>query len=312
VTPVRDGGDGPTALRLLYLGLPLGALYLQRDGFTLAACGISRPDAPGMWRLRKNLQGAPLLERPNLEHREVLARLAATRPDVVVSWFWTRRIPRAALDLAALGGVNVHPSLLPRHRGADPYFWTLRNRDTHTGVTVHRIDEQYDTGPILLQRKVIVPPGADAWRLAKRLDLPSLEALRDTLRALRDGATLSADPQDPALATDAPSPSDDDCEIRWDLTADEVLALIRAASPEPGAFTAVGDDSVVILDAEVVPRPVATLVHGECVRDRGAVFITCGDGLALRVLRARIDEDDTARTGDRVAELFPHAAEVPR
>ena len=312
MTPVRDGGDGPTALRLLYLGLPLGALYLQRDGFTLAACGISRPDAPGMWRLRKNLQGAPLLERPNLEHREVLARLAATRPDVVVSWFWTRRIPRAALDLAALGGVNVHPSLLPRHRGADPYFWTLRNRDTHTGVTVHRIDEQYDTGPILLQRKVIVPPGADAWRLAKRLDLPSLEALRDTLRALRDGATLSADPQDPALATDAPSPSDDDCEIRWDLTADEVLALIRAASPEPGAFTAVGDDSVVILDAEVVPRPVATLVHGECVRDRGAVFITCGDGKALRVLRARADEDDTARTGDRVTELVPHAAEVPR
>ncbi len=312
MTPVRDGGDGPTTLRLLYLGLPLGALYLQRDGFTLAACGISRPDAPGMWRLRKSLQGAPLLERPNLERREVLARLAATRPDVVVSWFWTRRIPRAALDLAAHGGINVHPSLLPRHRGADPYFWTLRHRDAHTGVTVHRIDEQYDTGPILLQRRVIVPPGADAWRLAKRLDLPSLEALRDTLRALRDGAMFPAVPQDPALATDAPSPSDDDCEIRWDLPADEVLALIRAASPEPGAFTAVGDDSVVILDAEVAPRPVATLVHGECVRDRGGVFITCGDGKALRVLRARADEDDAARPGDRVAELFPHAAEVPR
>ncbi len=56
----------------------------------------------------------------------------------------------------------------------------------------------------------------------------------------------------------------------------------------------------------------ATLTHGECVRDRGAVFITCGDGNALRVLRARADEDDTARTGERLAELFPHAAEVPR
>ncbi len=58
-------------------------------------------------------------------------------------------------------------------------------------------------------------------------------------------------PQDPAHATEAPAPTDDDCEIRWDQPADEVLALIRAASPEPGAFTAVGDDSVVILDAEV-------------------------------------------------------------
>lgn len=309
---MRDGGDGPRELRLLYLGLPLGALYLQRDGFTLAACGISRPDAPGMWRLRQRLQGAPLLERPNLDRREVRSRLAATRPDVVVSWFWTRRIPRAALDLAAHGGVNVHPSLLPRHRGADPYFWTLRRRDLHTGVTVHRIDEQYDTGPILLQRKVIVPPGADAWRLAKRLDLPSLEALRDALRALRDGAPLAAVPQDPALATDAPAPTDDDCEIRWDEPAEEVQALIRAASPEPGAFTAVGDESVVILDAEVAPRPVATLIHGECVRDQGAIFITCGDGRALRVLRARADDDDAARTGEGVAALFPHAAEVPR
>ncbi|MFO0627429.1 MAG: formyltransferase family protein [Polyangiales bacterium] len=242
----------------------------------------------------------------------MISRLAQTRPNVVVSWFWTRRIPRAALDLAVHGGVNVHPSLLPRHRGADPYFWTLRCRDTHTGVTVHRIDEQYDTGPILLQRSVIVPPGADAWRLAKRLDLPSLEALRDTLRALRDGAALPATPQDPALATEAPSPTDDDCEIRWDLPADEVLALIRAASPEPGAFTAVGEESVVILDAEVAPRPVATLTHGECVRDRGAVFITCGDGRALRLLRARGDDEETARTGERLAALFPHAAEVPR
>lgn len=312
MTSVRDRGDGPRELRLLYLGLPLGALYLQHDGFTLAACGISRPDAPGMWRLRKKLHGAPLLERPNLDRREVLSRLAATRPDVVVSWFWTRRIPRAALDLAAHGGLNVHPSLLPRHRGADPYFWTLRHRDAVTGVTVHRVDEQYDTGPIMLQRKVIVPPGADAWRLAKRLDLPSLEALRDTLRALRDGAPLGAVPQDPAHATDAPAPTDDDCEIRWDQPAAEVLALIRAASPEPGAFTAVGDDSVVILDAEVTPRPVATLIHGECVRDRGAVFITCGDGMALRLLRARADEDGDARTGEHLAALFPHAAEVPR
>ncbi len=95
VTSMRDGGDGPRELRLLYLGLPLGALYLQRDGFTLAACGISRPDAPGMWRLRTTLQGAPLLERPNLDRKDVIARLRETHADVVVSWFWTRRIPRA-------------------------------------------------------------------------------------------------------------------------------------------------------------------------------------------------------------------------
>lgn len=303
----------PPPLRLLYLGLPLGALYLQRDGFSVVACGISRPDAPGLRRLARSLGDAPLLLRPDLRRPAVIERLARTRPDVVVSWFWTQRIPREVLALAPRGGVNVHPSLLPRHRGADPYFWTLRRRDDITGVTVHRIEDEYDTGAILLQRKEMVPEGANSWRLARRLDLPSLESLREVLRRMREGDPLPGEAQDPSAATQAPAPSDDDCEIRWSDPAAEVLSLIRAAAPEPGAFTAVGDDSVVLLDAELVPRPVATLGAGEVVRDRGAVVITCGDGLALRVLRARADGgDDAVLCGDAVAALFPEAAEVPR
>ncbi|MEZ4393034.1 MAG: formyltransferase family protein [Polyangiales bacterium] len=301
----REGG-----LRLLYLGLPLGALYLHAAGSTLVACGISRPDAPGMRRLRRALHGAPILDRPELRDPRVLEALRASRPDLVVSWFWTRRVPREALALARMGGVNVHPSLLPRHRGADPYFWTLRARDPETGVSVHRLDDEYDTGPIFLQRRVIVPEGADSWRLAKRLDLPSLEALRDTLRLFARGTPPEPVEQDAARATQAPAPSDDDCEIRWSDGVDEVLALVRAASPEPGAFTEAGGSTVVILEAERAERPLATLRAGEVVRVRGQVVITCGDGAALRVLRARGDDEDRVRSGPAVAELFSDAADV--
>lgn len=299
-------------LRLLYLGMPLGALCFQRAGHTICAAGISRPDAPGMRRLRRCLDGAPLFERPELNDPSVVRALAATRPDLVVSWFWTRRIPRAVIALAPLGGINVHPSLLPRHRGADPYFWTLRRRDARTGVTVHRIEERYDTGAILLQRSEIVPPGVDSWRLARHLDRPSLDAMHAVLDAMQRGEPLPATPQDESLATFAPTPSDDDCELRWSEPAEEALALVRAAGPEPGAFTEVGEEVVVILDGEVVPRPVATLRPGEVVLVNGLPVIACGLD-ALRVTRARSDEGaQRVHSGLDTAALFPAAVEVSR
>lgn len=296
-------------MRILYLGLPLGALCLLREGYPLTAACISRPDAPGMRRLRRVLR-APLHERPDLNDRALRASLAEGAPELIVSWFWTKRVPRSLLALAPRGGVNVHPSLLPRHRGADPYFWTLRRRDAQTGVTVHRLDDQYDTGPILLQRSVPVPPGVDAWRLAKSLDLPTLQALHEVLDGMRRGEALSARAQDESLATHAPAPTDDDCELRWTEPAEDVLALVRAAGPEPGAFTASGDATVVVLAAEVVDAPAKALRPGEAVLTERGVVVTCGDGRGLRVLRARDEADDATLVGREVARLFPGIAEV--
>lgn len=297
-------------MRLLYLGLPLGALCLLRAGYSLTAACISRPDAPGMRRLRRALGEVPLLDRPDLGDAALRATLAAARPELVVSWFWTKRVPRALLRVAPRGGVNVHPSLLPRHRGADPYFWTLRRRDAQTGVTVHRLAAQYDTGAILLQRSIPVPPGVDAWRLAKSLDLPSLTALHDVLDRMRRGEDLPSRPQDESLATQAPAVTDDDCELRWSEPAEDALALIRAASPEPGAFTASGEATVVILDAEVVDAPLRSLRPGEAVLTPRGVAVTCGDGRALCVLRARDEMDDEVLRGRAVGRLFPGIAEV--
>lgn len=298
-------------MRLLYLGLPLGALCLARAGHALAAACISRPDAPGMRRLRAAIGAAPLLERPDLRDVAVHKILAATAPELIVSWFWTKRVPPAIVALAPRGGVNVHPSLLPRHRGADPYFWTLRRRDRETGVTVHRLAEDYDTGAIMLQRNIPVPDGCDAWRLAKRLDLPTLQALHDVLERMGRGEAVPERAQDESLATHAPAPSDDDCEIRWGEAADDVLALVRAASPEPGAFTAAGDETVVVIEGAVCDAPMAGLRAGEAVATPRGVEVMCGDGRALRILSARLDTDDDAVAGPAVARLFPELPEVP-
>ncbi len=294
-------------MRILYLGMPIGALMLLREGHTLAAACISRPEAPGMHRLRKALtaSGAPLLGRPDLSQQGVQALLATTAPDLVVSWFWTRRIPATLVELAPHGGINVHPSLLPRHRGPDPYFWTLFRGDAQTGVTVHRIADDYDAGVVLLQRTVAVPDGVDAGRLARHLDRPSLEALRDVVAGMERGEIGDAgESQDASKVTEAPRPTDDDCEILWDEPVERVLARIRAASPDPGAFTGVGDRTVVVLAAQRSPVSPKGLDPGDVAWLDGGVVVACGDG-AILLTRARDEESEVSLGGEKIAGLFP-------
>lgn len=292
-------------MKILYLGLPLGALMLSREGHSLVAACISRPSMPGMRRLRRHMAAAaaPLLGRPDLTQPSVQALLAATEPELVVSWFWTRRVPATVLALAPHGGVNVHPSLLPRHRGADPYFWTIFHGDTETGVTAHWMTPHYDDGDVIAQWKFPVPADATAGQLARMLDGPSLRMLCEVVRAIERGPVAST-PQDHRLATAAPRPSDDDCELVWDAPVDAVLRRIHAASPDPGAFTGFGDDTVVILRARRATRRFRGLDPGDVVFTPEGVVVSCGDG-AIVLLEARKEHDARRFRGNDVAALFP-------
>ncbi|MFO0651885.1 MAG: formyltransferase family protein [Polyangiales bacterium] len=296
-------------MKILYLGLPLGALMLLREGHDLVGACISRPSMPGMRRLRRLMaeRKAPLLGRPDLTSSLVQGLLATTDPELVVSWFWTRRIPSTVLALAARGGVNVHPSLLPRHRGPDPYFWTLALGDAETGVTAHWITADYDQGEVLTQRRMPVPEGVNAWQLARALDRPSLEALRDVVGAIERGEAHGI-AQDEALATQAPHPSDDDCELLWDVPADEVLRRVRAAAPEPGAFTGFGDETVVVLSARKIHRSLRGLAPGDAVLVHDGVAVACADAQGVLLLDAVRESNGERLKGRDIARLFPGIA----
>ena len=161
-------------MKIAYFGLPLGALLLAADGISLGPIVLSPVEAPGRRRLSSlfpELLDASA-ESPRLEE-EVEAALARERPQLLVSWFWTRKLPGKWLRAPALGAIGVHPSLLPRHRGPNPYFWSIERGNELTGVTVHRLSEEYDVGPML--GSLALPVGErDAWQLARALDRPSL------------------------------------------------------------------------------------------------------------------------------------------
>lgn len=117
--------------------------------------------------------------------------LAAARPDLLVTLHFDQILAEATLAIPRLGGVNLHPSLLPRHRGPIPAFWALADGAGETGVSLHRLVPRIDAGEILGQRRVALPGGVSALDAARRLHLAGLPLLRDLLARLEAGGTLA-------------------------------------------------------------------------------------------------------------------------
>lgn len=289
-------------MRIAFVGLPLAALLLRADGHDVVWAGVCRRDALGTRRLRRTIGRDNVSMMPDLER--LAGTVAERKPDLVVSWFWTRKVPTSFRTLAPLGAIGVHPSLLPRHRGPDPYFWAIDAGDTVTGVTAHQLDDAYDTGAVLARRELAIDPAWNAWTLAKKLDRPSLALLRETVRAFAEGRPPAPLAQDDALATEAPQPSDDDLEIRWTDDAAHIERRVRAASPWPGAFTAIGDLALTLTRVRATgsrPELLAALEPGEAiVRDDGIAMVRARDG-AVELLAGRSDDDDDERELDAAA-----------
>jgi len=276
-------------LRIAFLGLPLAALLLARDGHEVVYAGVL-PER-GLRRLVRRVGAPRVHQTPDLETDAALADLERSRAELLVSWFWPRRIPPAVLALAT--PIGVHPSLLPKLRGPDPYFWTIDAGDTTTGVTAHLLESEYDTGPILGQRTLAVDPRWNSWRLARALDRPSLALLRQTVRAYAEGKPPTPRVQDESQATAAPKPGEDELALRWAWSAERIERRIRAAAPWPGAWTEIGDEVVVVVGARATLDYPRALAPGEAaVRRDGIAVVRAGDG-ALELLEGRAEDDQT-------------------
>ena len=233
--------------------------------------------------------------------------MRAERVDLIVSWFWTTRIPASVLDLAPLGSVGVHPSLLPRHRGPDPYFWAIECGDATTGVTAHRLAETYDTGAILAQRTLAIDASWNAWILARRLDRPSLALLREVVARIAAGTPPPERPQDERLATSAPEPRDALLALSWDEPADAIVRRIRAASPWPGAFMSLGDAVVTVTRAATTDELPRALEPGEAVVRADGVAVVRAQDRGVLLLEGR-DEDEEPLDAAGLARLVAGAS----
>ena len=291
-------------MRIAFVGLPLAALLLARDGHEIVWAGICRADAIGTRRLRK-LVGDRARLVPDLA--KSAAAIRAAKPDLLVSWFWTKNVPESVRSIAP--AIGVHPSLLPRHRGPDPFFWAIDRGDAETGVTAHYLDAAYDTGAMLGQKRIAIDPSWSSWTLAKKLDRPSLALLRETVAAFERGRPPSS-AQEESRATEAPAPDDALLEIRWHEPVEAIVRRVRAASPWPGAFTEIGDAVVTLTRVRATTNVPKNLVQGEAfVRADGIAVVRAGAaGTGVELLAGRADdEDESALDAEALAALVTSA-----
>ncbi len=293
-------------LRIAYFGLPLAAVLLARDGHALCSAVISPGKPAGTRRLER--AGVPVVAAESFDaarEAELLARLERDRPDLLVSWFWTRRLSSTWLALPRRGALGVHPSLLPRHRGPDPYFWAIDSGDSETGVSVHLLEPEYDTGAVLDVERIPVGERT-SWQLARALDRPSLRALRRVVSAYASGEPPPPVPQDETRATRAPQPTGALLRVQWEWPTERVLRRIRALSPVPGLALELFGARFFVTRARPADAFTPALVPGEVELRPDALVARTGDG-ALVVERATLDDDSetpTELTGSELAARF--------
>lgn len=229
-------------MRVVVLALPceesVAAIRaMQAAGVEIAAIIVAGGTrAPGDEALA-GLTGAPVVGVANMA-REGVAAIRQARPDVIVVACFPWRLPRAVLDLPRLGCLNIHPSLLPRWRGPDPVFWAYRAGERETGVTVHRMDAGFDTGPILAQQSMVIPIGSRAPELERALMATGGRLAAALLPRLVRGE-VTAWPQDESLATTAPiaragHPAATDFELPTTWTAERAYAFAAGVAPLNG------------------------------------------------------------------------------
>lgn len=286
-------------MSVLYFGDPRGALALRARDVPLVGVVHGRRGGPGWSTLLPHLRDTPRWMRPDLKDPAIVDALAARAPRLIVACFYPRRIPAAVLALAP--GINAHPSDLPRWRGPDPCGWAIRSGDATTAVCIHRLTEGLDEGDVLLREETPIGPRETGGALAERLEARGAELIADVAARWVAGEVPTAKPQAGEVSW-APLVDDDDWEVDWSRPADEVDRFVRAAAPEPAAFTGLYDELLVVLRGRPVEAGAfESLDPGTpFVRD-GRTFIRCGEG-AYRLDRVRLGRRPL--TGKALAALL--------
>ena len=191
----------------------------------------SRPRHPSAWTPMVNVLHAapPGVDVLIASQRDRLAPLlTSARPDLLLSFFFPWRVPPEALAVAPLGAINVHPSLLPHHRGPNPLGWTLRNHEPEVGMTFHRMDANFDTGPVLIQGTRPIADSDSAEDVVRKAMELSMELLPEALSRVQwrdEGETQSN-----TEASYAGMFEDSYRELDWSAPAREVHLRARACA----------------------------------------------------------------------------------
>ncbi|WP_395743044.1 methionyl-tRNA formyltransferase [Prosthecobacter sp.] len=232
---------------------------------------------PPQVKVRAQAAGITVIQPLKIRH--AVEDLRAFGADVAVVVAYGQILSRAVLDVPPLGCLNVHTSLLPRHRGAAPIQAAIRDGDTETGVTIMFMDEGLDTGDILLMKRMPIADDDTGGSLHDKLALAAPAALEEALDLLATG-NPPREKQDESRVTHVRKLTRQDGRLDWSRTAVELSRLIRAFTPWPGTSCMFKDTQMKIHKAEVLADADTCPVPGTIVSaNADGILVSCGKGL---------------------------------
>jgi methionyl-tRNA formyltransferase len=288
-------------LRIVFMGTPEFAVpcleHLVVNNYRVVAA-ITQPDRPAgrgralaasplkeaalRWRI-------PVMQPGNLSQAEAVSRLASLQPDIIVVVAFGQILPQSVLGIPGRGCINVHPSLLPKYRGASPVASAILSGDEFTGVSIMLLDEGTDTGPVLARAAVPVSARDNTGSLGGKLSLIAAHLLQEALTGWWRREIVPR-PQNEAGATYCVRITKEDGEVDWQQSALEIWRRVRAFNPWPGCYTAWRGRQLKILEAVPLPGKrlpgagrVVSLAGGKAVAG-----VSTGDGI-LGLLRVQFE-----------------------
>ena len=283
-------------MRVVFMGTPdIAATCLKKilaDGFNVVGV-YTQPDRPknrGMKLFPSPVKEValehdlPVFQPENFREDETVQQLADLKPDVVAVVAYGRILPQRVLDVAPLGFINIHASLLPRYRGSAPYQWAVLDGLQETGVSAMYLCREMDAGDVIDVAKTPIDPNETAGMLLGRLAVLGAELLSNTLSKVEKGEAKGI-PQDESQVCYAPMLDKSMCPIDFTKTAQQVHNQVRGLHPWPVATTCIGGKNMkihetVLAEGEGEPGQILGLT-------KTGLVIACGEGaVEIRSLQA--------------------------
>lgn len=269
-------------------------------------CVVTQPDKPVG---RKNILTAPavkvfaqqnnipVLQFSSLKKEEVKAELAELGADIFVVVAYGKLIPKTILDLPPKGSINVHPSLLPRHRGPSPMQGAILDNDSETAVSIMLLDEGMDTGPILAQETIRLDRNETYTSLQHKVHKIGPKLLVETLNRWLQ-REIVATIQDESLATVTNLLSKDDGKIDWNEGADTIERKMRALTPWPGTWFEWNAKRIKLIKS-IVSEDLGTDI-GRVIQKDNRILVVCGNNTSLELFEIQLEGKSVVKAIDFV------------
>lgn len=296
-------------IKVIFMGTPEFAVpYLQSlisDNYFEVKAVVTQPDKPTG---RKQIITAPevkiIAQENNLQifqpeklknDQEIISQLKKIEPDLIVVVAYGQIIPKSILDIPKLGNVNVHPSLLPKYRGASPIQNAILNNETSTGITIMLMDEKMDHGPILAQKEINLDGTENNESLHQKMsDKNSTDFFLTTLKKFINNE-ITPIVQDDDKAIYCKLITKEEAKIDWSDTAKNISAKIRAFYPWPITWTTLDKKRVKIFPpikiVEGSDKP------GRILSENNKLLVACGDKL-VEVFELQIEGKNKVKAKD--------------